>query len=64
LTVASVEAAINLVVRGQQRVDQLLRSLEQVERAVEGISNEPIQFDVAAPGRELDALVTRIPTKE
>lgn len=57
---ASVEAAINLVVRGQQRVDRLLQSLDQLERAVAGISNEPIQFDVAAPGRELDALVTRI----
>jgi hypothetical protein len=58
--VASVDAAINLVVRGQQRVDRLLQSLDQVERAVAGISNEPIQFDVAAPGRELDALVRRI----
>lgn len=59
---ASVEAAINLVVRGQQRVDRLLQSLDQVEAAVEGISRGPLKFDLKAPERQLEEFAGKIQT--
>lgn len=57
---ASVEAAINLVVRGQQRVNSLLQDINQLGAAVENLSRQPLQFDVSAPERQLTQITNAV----
>lgn len=57
---ASVEAAINLVVRGQQRVNSLLQDINELGAAVENLSRQPLRFDVSAPERQLTQITNAV----